>query len=378
MKIFYFIPSVNNPGGMERTLFLKVNYLTTILGYDVTIITTEKERYAAPFFYLSCNVKVLNFEVDFDSHFSKPLLSKFIFHKRKLSQYRKKVELLLLAEKPDICISLFGKEVDFLPKLKDGSKKIGEIHFAKDIREQFLTSRKSGLLWNMLGKIRTLQLTQAAAKFDHVVVLTQQDLEKWNLRNCSCIPNANPIETILTSTSEEKRVISVGRLDPQKGYDYLIEAWQIVYENCPDWSLTIFGDGYQREELQSRINQLGLQSVITLCQPTTEITSEYINSSLYVMSSRYEGLPMVLIEAMACGLPCISFDCKCGPRDIISHNIDGLLVPERDVDILAASIVDLIENREKRRRMSLMAIKKSKDYSIDKILRMWDELFYKL
>lgn len=363
---------------MERTLFLKVNYLVDILGYNVTIVTTEKEKYFAPFFHLSNNVKILNLQIDFDSHFSKPLIYKIILHARKIYRYRKKVELLLRIEKPDICISLFGKEVEFLPKIKDGSKKIGEIHFAKDIREQFLTSRRNGVLWRLLGKIRTFQLTKSAAKFDHLVVLTQQDLAKWNLKNCSCIPNANPINTVHTSSCETKRVISVGRLDPQKGYDMLVAAWKIVYNKYPDWTLSIFGEGYQQEELQCTIKNLGISDSVVLNRPTAEIISEYLNSSFYVMSSRYEGLPMVLIEAMACGLPCISYDCKCGPRDIISHNIDGLLVPEGNIDALASAIIRLIENKEQRKQMSLNAIVKSKDYNIDIILKMWDELFRKV
>ena len=376
MKIFYFIPSIHNPGGMERTLFLKVNYLSDVLGHDVTIITTESEKYGQPYFELSNNVKVIPLLICFSDHFSKPLIYKILSHYKKLVHYKKIVKKLLELEKPDICISLLGKEIDFIHQLKDGSKKIGEIHFARDIRRQFIESLHKGWIWSCIGSFRTWQLERAVSKLDQLVVLTQQDLVEWKLkRQIICIPNANPICSDRFASGKDKRVISVGRLDPQKGYDRLIEAWFLVHKKHPDWTFAIYGDGYQRDEFQKRINVLGLQAVIHLERPTQLILEEYLKSAFYVMSSRYEGLPMVLIEAMACGLPCVSFDCKCGPKDVITDGVDGILVSEGHIEGLAKEIIFLIENEDKRSAMSIQAIEKSKTFDIDKIMNQWVDLF---
>lgn len=378
MKIVYCIPALDHPGGMERVLTEKVNYLSSTYGYDISIIITEGE--GEVFFPLLDSIKVENFHLNFNSHFSKNVLFKFLFHNQKIYIYKRKLETYLAENQIDICVSLCGKEIEFLSSLKDGSKKVAEIHFAQNFRKHFLLSLHSGLLWKVLGSIRTWQLKQTTKSLDKLVVLTQQDFIQWikTHKNVVVIPNPSPLTTKEVANINNKRIISVGKLDAQKGFDLLINAWKIVSEKHPDWILNIFGKGELHSRLQNQISSLNLDNFIHLKGTCTEIFPQYLDHSVYVMSSRYEGLPMVLIEAMECGLPLVSFDCECGPKDVIKDGQNGFLVPLGNISILANRICELIESKNKRSEMGKKSKEMATAYQIDKIMKDWITLFSNL
>ena len=194
------------------------------------------------------------------------------------------------------------------------------------------------------------------------------------------IPNAALRMSDTYAEGDKKRVIAVGRLDYQKGFDRLIEAWRIVQQNkaYADWHLDIFGQGEWKKMLQARIDNYGLKDSVKLNNPTKEIGKEYTNSSMLVMSSNYEGFPMVMIEAMACGLPAVSFDFKCGPKDIIRHGENGLLVKNGDIQGLAEAMMKLMEDEALRRKMSMEARKITETYSEEVVMKQWMELFERL
>ena len=361
---------------MERVLTEKVNYLVDILGYDITIITTEQLGRSC-FFPLSDKVKLINLDIDFNKHYNLNYLIQIISHYTKLRLYKKNAQNILNNIKPDICISLCGKEIEFLYKLKNIIPKIAEIHFAMNIRKQFIMARKCGVFWEIIGKIRTAQLKSSIRKFDRLVVLTSQDNKQWekSQNNITLIPNPNPLKGDQISAVQNKRVITVGRLDAQKGYDLLIEVWGIVAEKHPDWILDIYGQGEWQDFLNNKIKYLNLISKINLMGTSKNIESEYLDSSIFVMSSRYEGFGMVLLEAMSCGLPVISFDCQYGPSELIVDGENGFLIPPNDVKELAGKLCLLIENLEIRKKMSIKAKEYSKKYEISKIMKQWDSLF---
>ena len=143
----------------------------------------------------------------------------------------------------------------------------------------------------------------------------------------------------------------------------------------PFWVLKIFGSGEKYDYVNNCIIESNLEKVIEIHEPTSDIQQEYLNSSIFVLSSRYEGLPMVLLEAMSCGLPVVSYDCKCGPKDIIKDGIDGFLVREGDIDDLARKIMLLIESEDLRKQMGTKAYQKSKLYSQETIMTKWEEVF---
>lgn len=375
MKIVYCIPALDHSGGMERVLTEKVNYLSSISGYDIYIVTTEGDRNS--FFPLSSSVTILNLDINFNAHCKKNIVLKYISHCKKRRLYKRRLEMFLIQNQIDICVSLCGKEIEFLSKLNDGSKKVAEIHFAQNFRKQFLLSLHSGHFWNIIGNIRTWQLKQSTKSLDKLVVLTQQDFLQWKKThtNVIIIPNPSPFSTNQFANINSKQVLAIGKLDPQKGFDFLINAWRIVSLKHPDWILNIFGVGELHSQLEHQILSLDLSNTVHLMGVCKDVLPCYLNHSIYVMSSRYEGLPMVLIEAMECGLPLVSFDCECGPKDVIKERENGFLVPLGNISILANRICELIESKDMRLEMGKKSKEMAAAYQIDIIMKYWITLF---
>ena len=174
-----------------------------------------------------------------------------------------------------------------------------------------------------------------------------------------------------------KRAIAVGRYTHQKGFDLLIKAWQIVYLKHPDWELHIFGGG-DNQSYANIANKLSLKDVVTCHGPVDDIRNEYLNSSIFVLSSRFEGFGLVLAEAMSVGLAPVAFTCPCGPRDIIHDGEDGILCENGNIVKLAEGICQLIENEQLRQEMGQKAAQNIQRYTIDNIMKQWDELFQEI
>ena len=220
------------------------------------------------------------------------------------------------------------------------------------------------------------QLLSILKKLEKFVVLTNEDREKWiELDNVICIHNPSTFRATCTSDCEAKRILAIGRYTYQKGFDLLLPAWKKVSENHPDWQLVIYGDG-KRAEYQKQADALGLnRENCRLEGTTTQVAKEMASSSAFVLSSRYEGMPMVLGEAMACGIPPVSFTCPCGPRDIITDREDGLLVENGNIDQLAEKLDFIITNREIRKQMGEKAVVNVHRFDLENIMQKWDDLF---
>lgn len=380
MKLLYCIPALHNTGGMERVLTEKINYLINSRGYDIYIVTTDHKKNQEIRFSLDNRVKVIFLDINFEGHYDAQFIRKFFLHNRKLLIYKKKLKELITDLDIDICISLCGKEIEFLGKLPVNCKKVAEIHFSTNYRKQFIDARHKGLLWKLLGFIRTCQLQKSVKGLDKFVVLTKEDKKRWEkyCSNVEHIYNPNPMKNCSIAKLQNKKVISVGRLEPQKGYDMLIDAWKFISIKYPNWILEIYGDGELKKQLEEKIYNYNIENNVYLCETTSDIESKYLESSLFVASSRYEGLPMVLIEAMSYGLPLVSFDCEYGPRELIDDTVNGFLVEPNNIDLLAEKICSLIENEELRKRMGINALEKSKQFSIDKIMIQWINLIENL
>lgn len=376
MKIIYCTHSTYNPGGMERVLYNKVKYLSEQMHWDVTVVTTDQHN-RPPFYPFPESGRMIDLGINYSEDNVKGAFGKICGYLKKRKKHRKLLEELLTKEKADIVVSLYPSESSFIPDIKDGSKKVLEIHYCKFFRLQY---GRKGLL-GAIDRWRTWQDERIVRRFDKFVVLTNEDREYWGkLPNICVIPNAAMFVADRYSDVSNKRVIAVGRLDYQKGFDRLIQAWEIVYKSGKynDWRLDIFGQGEWKEMLQGMIDERELNGSAFINKPTKNIGKEYAESAMLVMSSNYEGFPMVMIEAMACGLPVVAFDFKCGPKDIIRDGENGLIIRNGDIKALAEGMMRLMEDTENRKRMSLNARKIVDTYSEKAVMDKWIGLFNNL
>jgi len=192
------------------------------------------------------------------------------------------------------------------------------------------------------------------------------------------MPNGVPDTGGHRAALDSKVVIAAGRVGDQKGFDRLLDAWKLVVRDHPDWQLKIFGSGYAMKRLKRQISDLEIPDSAHMMGFTSSLHKEMANASLYVMSSRKEGFPMVLLEAMAVGLPVVSYDCPTGPRDIIREGVDGHVVPDGDTAALAAAMSGLMSDPARRKAYGAAGIEGAKRYDIAGIARRWEELFEEL
>lgn len=378
MKILYIITSMHNSAGMERTIANKTNFLVK-KGHEVSILTTDQKG-REYFYQISDKVNKYDLEINFCDENSKNFLLRTISFIYKNYLFKKRLKQFLFNNEFDVVVTLILKSTDFLYKIHDGSVKIVEHHFSRDYYKQLLSSKWNNISIRFAYKFRDSFVLNNLKKYDSFVVLTEEDASEWKkkLTNVSVIPNSINYDSNLKANLEKKHIISIGRLEYQKGYDILIPIWKNISNKYPEWKLTIYGDGSKRSELIDLINKYGLNDSLFIKPPVSNVESVILESSIYLLPSRFEGLPMVLLESMSLGLPPIAFQCKCGPKDIIDDGINGFLVDCGNEKLFAERISYLIENFSERKEMGKMAKEKMFYYSHEQICLKWENLFMKL
>jgi len=374
LKLVYITPALYMAGGVERVLTLKANYFAEHFGYDITIILTEgKDK---PLFYpLSDKIHVVNLNIEFEELWACSFAKKVLVYLKKQRQFKKALTKELMRIHPDITVSLLRREINFLNGIKDGSRKIGELHINRANYRNF-QNKDTNFVKSFFAKFWSDNLLSHLKKLDKLVVLTEKDKEAWiELDNVVTIPDPLSMSPSSISLLKEKRVIAVARYSYEKGIDLLLKAWTLVDKENQDWRLDVYGDG-DRAFYEQLIDELKInRSHCQLHGRTNDVEKEYLNSSLFVSTSRFEGFGMVLTEAMVCGLPVISFDCPWGPRSIITDGEDGILVENGNINLLASSLSSLMSNETLRRSMSKAALKNVQRFSMEQIAEQWRNIF---
>lgn len=373
-KIVYCTPALYMAGGVERVLTLKANYLADRLGHDVTIILTEGA--GKPLFYpLSPRVRVVQLALGFEQLWHLSFWQKIPVYLLKQWRYRRRLSRELLRLRPDITVSLLRREVNFIGSIADGSRKIGELHVNRAHYRNFETD-DAGWVRRTFARWWMHRLEGHLARLSRLVVLTPDDASAWTmLTHVDVIPNPLAIAPAAASALTARRIVVVGRYSHEKGFDLLLQAWQQVQQARPDWRLDIFGDG-DRQPYELMARRLGLDD--TRCRlhgRTTHVEAELMQSALSICSSRFEGFGMAIAEAMACGVPVVAFDCPWGPRNIITHDVDGLLVPPADASALAQAVVDLTGDQQRLAAMGAHARRNMQRFAIDNVMAQWQQLF---
>jgi glycosyltransferase involved in cell wall biosynthesis len=378
MNIIYIIEGMFNSAGMERVVANKANYFAKS-GHQVTIITTDQKN--RPYYYkISDNVRCIDLDINFRDYQNYFILIRIFNYLYKSILLRKRLTVCLNQLRPDIVVSLLLKSTDFLYKINDGSAKIIEHHFSRDYSSQFSIAQKRSLLSRLIyywrGKLEEYYLK----KYAKFVVLTEEDALYWgsDFKNIGVIPNSVSFQTTAKADLKNKIVVAVGRLEYQKGFDMLLEIWGLICKKNPDWKLHIYGDGQDKDVLLSIIDKQGMSESVCIFPPVKDIQQVLLSGSIYVMTSRFEGFPMVLLEAMECALPVISFACKCGPKDIIRNGEDGFLINNNDIYSFAQKLDELMNDEVLRYSMGNKAKQNIQRYSEKEIMKKWENLFFQL
>ncbi|MBE6259889.1 MAG: glycosyltransferase family 4 protein [Prevotella sp.] len=377
MHILYIYSEITIKGGADKVIVEKANYFAQ-KGYIVTLVT-ESQLSRELSFPLNSGVKHIDMDLDFNRQYSQGVIHRAYTYYTLMKIYKKKLELVLRQEKPDIVITTLGRSLDFITEIHDGSVKIGEAHTTKfHLRSLHLMEQKN-IVYKMIANCLRRKMIRNVSKLKALVLLTPQDAADWEDDiQTYIIPNSIPSLPETFSNLDNKQVIMVGRYNDAKGYDYLIPAWEIVHHRHPDWILNVYGSGELHDDVISWIQERNLGDSIILHDPIDNIMEKYLDSSICVMSSRYEGFPMALVESLSCGVPCVSFDCPFGPRNIIIDGNDGLLVEYLNIQALAEGICKLIENDNLRRRFGENGRKNILRYSRNVVMKQWEDLFKSL
>lgn len=347
MKIAIVLNNISGIGGVERVVSSFSNQLYSRYDCEIHIISLFSNNHSDVFYHINSNIRLI--------HLGQKNLKNVRVFKEFLGLKKQEYDYIL-------CCSVSISTLVFVTKILSGSS-------AKIYAWEHSQYEHSSASIKRLRRIIYPYL-------DRVITLSQHDGNIFGqyLKNVSVIPNFKPFTSNKISDHKNQTLISVGRLGYEKGFDMLIDAYNLIHDQIGEWKLEIYGEGKEYDTLSAKIKSYALEDKVFLKPFTPNIMEKYLDSSIFICSSRSESFSMVIIEAMECGLPCVSFNCKIGPKEIISEGLDGFLVDTFNIQNLANKIKLLIDDTELRIKMGMNAKKKSKRYNAEDIMYNWEKV----
>ena len=370
MKILYVYDAIANWGGVQRIFVDKMNSLAADYGAQVYLLTTNQgeHQFSYP---LHPAVRYKDIQIQLHWQYRYKGLRRYWERFRRHRLLIKRLEKEIKRIQPDVIVSTIPLYIPELLKIKGKAKLVAESHSGYDH-----VMENDNIMWRR--RIEARLLCRQLQKVDVLVSLTESDGRKWCsiLQNVKVIPNlVNLNQTGHYSNYENKRVIFVGRFAHQKSIPDLLRIWQKVHQRHPDWELHMYGEGEHKDKLMREIEAMNANIVVH--QPTQDILQQYIESSIFVLTSLYEPFGLVIVEAMSCGLPVVTFEGD-GPNAIVCDGKDGYIVADRNIQAFADRVCQLIEDKELRQKIGQTAIQSAQRYSAERIMPMWKELFESL
>ena len=357
MKILFLVNHLAEFGGIQRMLNHKILAFTKLANCEIVLVTRFQNN--RDYLYESHQLtKKYDLNLDGNTSFFSNQVIKFSFYK--------KTKKIIKDEKPDVVITTLTSFYSLiLPFISKKTPKILEFHSTA-------STMKAGQ-WKFKRHIYKL--------YDAVIVLNKDEKNNYDLKNTFVIPNFIHEENLIAYPEFHKRkltLIAAGRIETVKQFDHLILAWAQISNQHPEWKLEIYGDGNMKSALESLIQENNLSDSVHLMGNTKNLSNRMREASMYCLTSKTDCFPMVLLEAKQAGLPIISYDCPYGPKNIIHHNSDGLLIQKDNIRAFSNAIEKLIMNTEIRENMSVNSFKNAEEFSSGNIVKLWFSLFTQL
>ena len=372
MKLVYFIPLLSTRGGQERTLTDKANYLSA-RGHEVMFLSYEHEGPLA--YQLSPKVKHVDLHCHFFKLYGVPVYRRWLEVLRLKRLFRKKLKDVMEWYLPDVVVIAVPNTENFICDVMlvaKGIPVIIESHLAQgyQVIRRGMTERWLYYMYNPMQAVRMSNL---------LIALTAGDAECWTklgVKHVKIIPNpvTSYLDILPDFTQQEGRIICVGRLTRQKRYERMINAFFMIASKYPDWFVDIYGAGEEHDRLQTMISDYQLSRQIHLLSPVLDIYMEYSRSQFFVLCSDFEGFGLVIVEAMACGIPVVSTDCPFGPSEIIEDGKTGLLA-KMEVQDLADKMEWMITHEEERKAMGVRAHQAAARYRKEVVMPEWEKAY---
>ena len=353
MKLLFLVYDISIRAGTERAVSMLANWFAGREGYQVVLLTSNLTNNVAAY-PLSANVTI--------EHLSLP-----VYPKGKLRQMFWHVELL--------------KRLKTRMSGETGAAVIGTWSTLNLVLAAAAESKNRYIGWehtvyDNVDFLRKLLRKRYYRRLSAVVTLTRRDAERYRAHqvHVETVPNSSPLSSAEPAPLDAQQVLSLGRLTPPKGFDLYLEIASRLIPEYPGWRFIIAGSGPEETLLRNRISELSIGEQAEIVTGVRDVEPLYMGSSIVAVTSRAEGFPMVLLEAMSCGVPCVSFDCPYGPAEIITDGEDGFLIPPGDLSAFSEKLELLMNNAALRRKMGAAARRNVRRFSMDRIGEAWEQV----